>query len=132
MALDVSMFLASKAAPVKETTYVVSDRFVDADGKPIPWVLRPVSSAKDKELKQACTNNGHFDNGKYAEMLTAESVVDPNLADATLQDSYHVYGKTELLEQMLYAGEMNKLQLKALAINGMATPLDDLVGEAKN
>lgn len=132
MALDVSLFLASKAAPVKETTYVVSDRFVDLDGKPIAWVLKPVSSVKEKEIKTNCIKGNRFDQVSYIEQLTAETVADPNLADATLQDSYKAYGKTALLESMLTSGELNKLEVKALEVNGLDTPITQLVEEAKN
>lgn len=132
MALDVSLFLASKAAPVKETTYVVSDRFVDQDGKPVAWVLKPVRSAKEREIKKNCIKGNKFDEISYIEQITAETVVDPNLADATLQDSYKAYGKTALLETMLTSGELNKLELKALEVNGLNTPINQLVEEAKN
>ena len=80
MALDVSLFLATKAAPVKETTYVVSDRFVDQDGKPVAWVLKPVRSAKEREIKKNCIKGNKFDEISYIEQITAETVVDPNPA----------------------------------------------------
>jgi hypothetical protein len=130
--MDVSLFMADKAGAVEKVEFVVTDRFKDGDGNAIPWVLFPVSCTKEKEIKRQCTKNGHFDNFSYTEQLTAETVLEPNLADASLQDSYKCMGKTDLLAAMLTSGEFNKLTLKALEVNGLNQPLQSIVDEAKN
>lgn len=133
--MDVSVFLAENAKKVEKESFVVSDRFKDKHGKPVPWVLAPVSCAVDNAIKQRCTRGKggkDFDNLSYTVELTVASVVEPNLANADLQDSYHAYGKRQLLETMLTAGEFNALTLKALEINGMSKPIDELIDDAKN
>lgn len=131
--MDVSLFMAEKAVKIEKTEFVVSDRFVDANGKAIPWVLYPVSPAKEKDIKKrSIRKDGTFDNVGYTESIAAETVLEPNLADASLQDSYHTLDKVSLLEAMLTSGEMNKLQLKALSVNGLDKPLTETVEEVKN
>ena len=130
--MDVSLFFANKAAAVKDTKFAVSERFKGQDGKAIEWSLHPVTCQKEKEIKKRCTKGNTFDQISYTEQLTAETVAEPNIADAALQDSYHVMGKTALLEAMLTSGEFNKLMLKALDVNGLGQPLAEMVKEAKN
>lgn len=130
--MDVSMFFAENVAKPATTKYVVSERFKDKEGKPIEWELKPVPSAKEAKIKRDCFRKKEFDNIKYTQELVAASVVEPNLSDAKLQDSYHVFNETELLEAMLTSGEFNLLTLKVLEINGLQKPLDDLIQEAKN
>lgn len=130
--MDVSSFLAENAKKVGKESFIVSDRFKDKHGKPVPWVLAPVSCTVDNSIKQKCAHGKDFDNLSYTIELTVASVVEPNLANADLQDSYHAYGKRQLLETMLTAGEFNALTLKALEINGLSKPIDELIDDAKN
>lgn len=130
--MDVSAFLAENAKKIDKTEFIVSERFKDKHGKPVPWVLAPVSCSVDNAIKKRCTHGREFDNLSYSVELTVASVLEPNLANAELQDSYHVYGKRQLLETMLTAGEFNAMTLKALEINGMAKPMQELIDDAKN
>ena len=86
--MDVSVFLAENAKKVEKESFVVSDRFKDKHGKPVPWVLAPVSCTVDNNIKQKCTHGKNF--------------------------------------------EFNALTLKALEINGLSKPIDELIDDAKN
>ena len=76
--MDVSVFLAENAKKVEKESFVVSDRFKDKHGKPVPWVLAPVSCTVDNNIKQKCTHGKNFDNLSYTVELTVASVVEPN------------------------------------------------------
>lgn len=133
---DFSMFLKENAKPVEEVEIVVSDRFVDADGNPMKWRVKPVSSRDDNRIKEECMKfkgkERGFDTAKYQVKICAAGVVFPDLKNAALQDSYGVRGEEELLLELLpIAGEFNGLFNK---INDLSSPesLDELVDEAKN
>lgn len=133
---DFSMFLKENAKPVEEIEYVASKRFVDGEGNPVKWILKPVSSRDDNAIKDECIKfkgkGRDFDSVKYQVKLCAASVVFPNLKNVELQDSYGVRGEDALLLELLpIAGEFNALFAK---VNEISSPesMDELVDEAKN
>ena len=132
---DFSMFLKENAKPVEEVEYVASKRFVDADGNPVKWILRPVSSKDDNAIKDECIKfNGkeRFDAAKYQVKLCASAVVFPNLNSVELQDSYGVRGAEALLLELLpISGEFNALLNKVTEISSPES-LDEMIDEAKN
>ena len=133
---DFSMFLKENAKPVEEYEYVASKRFVDADGKPVKWILKPVSSKDDNAIKDECikfkAKDRTFDTAKYQVKLCAASVVFPNLKSQEVQDNYGVRGEDALLLELLpIAGEFNALLAKVNEISSPET-IDELVDEVKN
>ena len=133
---DFSMFLKENAKPVEEVEYVASKRFVDADGNPVKWILRPVSSRDDNAIKDECIKfkgkERGFDAAKYQVKLCAAAVVFPNLKSTELQDNYGVRGEEALLLELLpISGEFNALLNK---VNEISSPesLDEMIDEAKN
>ena len=119
--------------------FVVSDRFKDENGKPIPWKLRALSEAENAEIRRKATSKARvggryvyqFDPEEYVARIVAASVVFPDLKDAELQKSYGVMGEVELLRRMLLAGEYTKLTRKVQEINGFED-IQELVDEVKN
>jgi len=119
--------------------FVVSERFKDENGKPIPWKIRALRESENAEIRKAATKRvkvkGQYvpelDHEVYVAKLIAESVVFPNLKDAELQKSYGVLGAEELLRKMLLAGEYSKLAQKVQEINGFED-VNELAEEVKN
>ena len=68
-----------------------------------------------ERLAEGC---GETDEGRYQEMILAESVVFPDLKDAALQNSYGVIGAERLLARLLLAGEYDCLRREVERING--------------
>lgn len=133
---DFSMFLKENVKPVEDVEYVASKRFVDADGKPVKWILRPVPSKVENAIKEECikfkAKDRNFDVAKYNVKICAAAVVFPNLKSEELQDNYGVRGDEALLLELLpIAGEFNALLAKVQEINDPET-LNELVDEAKN
>ena len=109
---------------------------LDADGKPVKWILKPVSSKDDNAIKDECikfkAKDRTFDTAKYQVKLCAASVVFPNLKSQELQDNYGVRGEDALLLELLpIAGEFNALLAKVNEISSPET-IDELVDEVKN
>lgn len=135
-------FMAGAAEKIDNKKVVVSERFKDENGQPIPWEIKALTAAENDELQRRCMVNvpvpgrrGQFsrelDQTKYTAALLAESVVEPNLHDAELQDSYGVKSADALLAAMLFYNEYNIL---AEAVSGMGKfeSLAELVETAKN
>ena len=53
--MDLSSFFRENAVKTEEVKYVVSTRFVDKNKKPVEWILRPVSSQTDEDLRKQST-----------------------------------------------------------------------------
>ncbi|MBS4961044.1 MAG: phage portal protein [Clostridiales bacterium] len=134
--MSLSAFFKGNEKQEDVVNFVVSNRFLDENGKPEVWKLKAISGKKETMIKQKCTfkykNTKEMDWDRYTLLLTAESVVYPNLSDKSLQDSYGVMGVEDLLLDMLHSGELNKLKLKAQEVNGYGDSMDDMVEEAKN
>lgn len=121
--------------------FVVSPRFKDADGKPIPWKLRTLTEAENEEIRKASTQMVKKGGVRvpetrpevYLAKIAVASVVFPDLKDAELQRSYGVIGAEELLKKMLLAGEYASLIQKVQEINGFdRDDVNELVDEVKN
>ena len=117
--------------------FVVSKRFVDEEGNPIPWVLRTMTPRKYIELsnrvaefKKGGVAIGDMGGAMFA--LMEECVVEPNLKDQELQDSYGAMGVADLLDKMLTTSEFTALNIKLTQMHGGDQPLDEMVDEVKN
>lgn len=139
---EFSAFFAQAAAIETTEDCVVSKRFKDKDGKPIPWKLRSITEEENQELRKAATKkvkgrngmyNPEFDSNDYLAKMVGASVVYPNLKDSELQKSYGVRGAEALLRKMLLPGEFTALMERVQALNGYdQEDLNELVDEVKN
>lgn len=140
---DLSAFLATNAKKMPLKEVIISDRFTDSEGAPVPWQIKPISAKEDIAIKKRCTykeqikgKRGQYeeklDSDKYVYLLTASCVVFPTLKDAELQQSYGVEGEVELLSTMLSSGEMVRLLNAVQEINGLDEDFEDKVEEVKN
>lgn len=140
---NLSAFLAENAVKVENIKCIVSKRFVDEKGKPIPWEIQCITSDEDEALRKACTKRvpipgkrNQFtmdtDYNLYLGKLAARCTVFPNLDDAELQNSYGVMGSDALLKRMLTSGEYAEFLTKVQEVNGFDVAFDEKVDEAKN
>ncbi len=115
---------------------IVSNRFVE-DGKPVPFIIRPVSQEENKHLIKKYTKkdkkgNETFDRTEYVSALTASAVVFPDLTNAELQKVYGVLGESSLLQKMLYVGEYATLAQKVQEVSGLDADINEEIEEVKN
>lgn len=138
---NLQAFFAQNAEQAETVKEVISTRFKDEKGNPIPFEFKSISRDHDKEIRKSCTKRtrvkkgsyqNELDQDTYLEKFIAACIVFPNLKDAELQKSYGVMGDVELLKKMLLPGELADASLVAQEINGYDKDMNDLVEEAKN
>ena len=138
--MSLNAFLSQNVKKVDEIEVVVSDRFMDEDGKVVPFKLIPITAEQDEKIKEQCTiqkigKNGKpdvkFDSVAYGRKMTVATVSYPNLNSEELQNSYGVMSGEELLPIMLLPGEYAQLQKRVQEVNGFKT-FQELEDEAKN
>ena len=141
--MDLNGFLKQNSVQAENIKFVASERFVDANNKPIEWEIRAITSKEDEEIRKSAIKRiptrgkyGHYDqevdSSKYVGLLACACTVFPNLNDASLQDSYGVMSADELLKAMLLPGEYADYIIKVQEICGFDKSMQDLVEEAKN
>lgn len=121
---------------VENREVIVSQRFQE-DGKPIPFIIKPISQEENKKLMKKFTIKDKkgvqsFDRTEYIANLAAQAVVFPDLANAELQKKYDVLGESNLLQKMLYVGEYAVLIEAIQELSGFDEDINDDIEEVKN
>lgn len=121
---------------VENKEVVISERFQE-NGKPVPFVIRPVTQEENEEIlrrhKKTDKKGGEtFDQIGYSHDLAATAVVSPDLENAELQKAYGVLGKVKLLKKMLLIGEFTALGEAVRELSGLDKDINDDIDEAKN
>lgn len=133
MSFDIQAFYRENRKPLTEVKFVVSEKFVDKEtGKPMPWTIREITAEEDQALKEKYTEittdrrtgvrNEYFDQNSYIIGIAMLGVVEPDLEDPGLMQSYKTNKPDKVLQRMLSAGEIQKLALKVIELSG----LDDI------
>lgn len=139
---DFSVFMAGASAKPETVKYAASKRFV-ANGKPVEWEIKPISSDLDEAIRKECTKkvpvpgkrgqyNQETDTDKYIGKMCVACTVYPNLNDAELQDAYGVKSADALLKKMLLPGEYTEYKAMVMEVNGFDMSMEELVDKAKN
>lgn len=140
MASNLVDFFGRNAEPLPEKEVIVSQRFKDADGNPIPWKIKALdagtvqrirSDAMDMNVDQRKEVSVRFNSARMNIQKAAASVVYPDLLDAELQKYYGVSTPGALIGAMLTDDELETL---LDAVDGLSGNIDagDLEDEAKN
>ena len=138
---DFSSLMAQNKVKRENVKFVASKSFVDANGEPIKWEIKAITSREDDALRKSCTRvvkvgkgavRPELDTNAYIGKLAAACTVYPDLKNAELQSSYGVMGDDELLKDMLSAGEYAEYCSKVSEINGFDVDINDAVDDAKN
>lgn len=121
---------------VENQEVIVSNRFIE-NGKPVPFVIRPISQEENKQLIKKCTKRDKkgvdtFDRPEYVSALTANAVVFPDLKNAELQSTYGVLGESALLQKMLYIGEYAELSQAVQKLSSLDADINEDIEDAKN
>ncbi|MGB8455152.1 MAG: phage portal protein [Anaerocolumna sp.] len=120
---------------VENKEVIISNRFME-DGKPVPFIIHPITQKENEQLIKKYTRkdkkgNETLNRTEYIQAMTASAVVFPNLADAKLQDLYGL-GETETLKNMLLVGEYATLAQEVQSLSGLDTNINEDIEEAKN
>lgn len=108
----------------------VSDRF----SEPITIkLLSPKELSRCQEKAVTIRNKQpHFDSNVYSMELIKASIIEPDLKNAELQDSYGVMSEEELLNEMFTGAEFVKITTIVNEFNSLDESINDKIKEAKN
>ena len=141
---DLSRFLKANKIKRENTTFAATKSLVDAKGNPLPWTIKPLTTKENDAIRDECMIEvpvkgkpnmfrPKLDTSKYIGKMICASVVEPNLYDKDLQDSYGVMSPDDLLKEMIDdPGEYQEFATFVQNFNGFNTTLEDKVEEAKN
>lgn len=140
---NLQAFFAQNVEKVEIEEHVVSKRFKDENGNPIPWKFGAISGDEDTANRKASTKRMPVPGKKgllipetdfelYALKNAVATIKFPDLNNADLQKSYGVMGAETLLQKMLLPGELTEVKKIAQSVNGFDIGMDELVEEAKN
>ena len=139
-----SRFMKANKVVRENTTYPATKSLVDENGKPLEWTIKPLTTAENEAIRESCMTEVQvtgkpnmfrpkLNTSKYIAKMVVASIVEPDLYDANLQDSYGVKTPEELLQEMVDdPGEYNELVAFVQNFNGFNATLEDKVEEAKN
>lgn len=119
---------------------VISPRFRDEDGNPVPFRIRALTQEENDRLtmqsmrlvKGGKRGEKQLDELSYGRRLILAATVEPDFTSAELCSAYGVMDPMELPGKMLLAGEYSKLSKEIMELSGFSANLDDLEEQAKN
>ncbi len=136
-------FLKQNKKMKTNTTYPATKSLLDEQGNPLLWQIKPLTTRETEEIRESCTREvpvkgkpnmfrPRVDTGQYIAKMMVASVVEPNLFNAELQDSYGVKTPEDLLKELIDdPGEYNDFAAFIQNFNSFTT-LEEKVEEAKN
>lgn len=139
-----SRFMKQNKVQKVNATYTATKSLTDENGKPLLWTIKPLTTNENDTIRDDCTKDvsvvgkpnmfrPKLNTSKYIAKMICASVVEPNLNDKELQDSYGVMTPDELLKEMVDdPGEYGDLAAFVQQFNGFTTTMEDKVEEAKN
>lgn len=122
----------------EEKEVVISKRFQDENGNPVPFKIRALSQEENEALVKAATTSfrdrtgamaSKFDRFKYTRSLVVEGTVDPDFRAKEVCDTYGAMDPNQVPGKMLYAGEFQRLADAIAELSGIG---DDVEEEVKN
>ena len=140
---DLSMFLKQNKRERKGITYAASKSFCDSEGKPLEWVIRPLTTAENDEIRDSCTIDVQItgkpnqfrpklDTSKYLGQNDCKICCRAKPLQQRTSDSYGVMTPEELIKQMIdNPGEYSAFAQFIQQFNGF-TDINDKIEQAKN
>ena len=137
--MDLKAFFNTGNKATETFEYVPTQKFKDEKGNAIPWKFKKLSIDEYEAIRDECTSINFADKGKtkfnntlFNKKFVCNSIVEPNLNNAELQDSYGVKKAEDLVTLMFdNAGEYYSLLGYLLEVNGFKSFSED-AEEAKN
>lgn len=131
---NISAFFVENEAGEQTKQIIVSEKFVDKDGNPIPWTIKKISGERERLIENGCvtervdrrtgTVTQLRDDNLYIASLAADAVVFPDLANSELQKNRGAKGKVDLLRKMLSVGELLRLSTAVTEFSGLGDDLN--------
>lgn len=141
---NLKRFLKENKIQKENTTFAATKSILDEDGKPVLWVIKPLTTKENDNLREDCTVEipvkgkpnmfrPKLNTSKYIAKMIVGSVVEPSLYDKELQDSYGVMTAEDLLKEIVDdPGEYNDFAAFIQEFNGFNATMEEKVEAAKN
>lgn len=119
-----------------EKEVVISNRFVDEKGAPVPFKIRALTQEENDAMIKKATRrvkeNGQtvekLDNVEFSRRMVVAATVEPDFSSKELCDAYGVMDPTLVPGKMLLSGEYSKLMKEISTLSGF----NDIEEELKN
>jgi hypothetical protein len=103
-----SRFMKANKAQKANTTFCATKSLTDENGQPLEWVIKPLSTRENESIREDCMLEvpvkgkpnmfrPKLNTSKYLAKMICACVVEPNLFDKELQDSYGVMTPEDLV-----------------------------------
>ena len=121
----------------EEKEVVISKRFQDENGNPVPFKIRALSQEENDNLTKQATRqvrvNGQplekLDSADYTRRVIVAATVEPDFQSKEMCDTYGVLDPLLVPGKMLLSGEYARLGREIMALSGFEQTLED---EVKN
>ena len=125
---------------VEEKEVVISDRFRDENGSPIPFKIKSISQEENEAISRRCRKmrkvdgrkEEYFDGLEYNRRLIVACTVYPDFSDAQLCGAYGVMDPLLVPAKMLLGGEYAALLNALLELCGFNQMAIEQAEEVKN
>ncbi|WP_426616437.1 phage tail assembly chaperone [Bacillus velezensis] len=139
---DLSFFMPGQTIEAEEVEVPISKRFVDKQGKVIPFVFKAITTERIDELEKENTTYKNvkgrgrvkeLDSQRFYARIAVETTVYPDFKAKELREAYKTEDPVEVAKRVLsVGGEYANWLNKAIEINGFDDDLEDLEEAAKN
>lgn len=138
-----SKFMKKNKIQKQNVMHPVTKSLTDENGEPLLWEIKPLTTKENEAIRDACTMEvpvkgkpnlyrAKTDMSKYQVKLMCAAIVNPDLNNKELQDSYGVMTPEDLLKEMVdNPAEYTDLMMFVQKISGFSTLQED-IDEAKN
>lgn len=118
----------------EEKEIVISSRFQDEKGEPVPFKIRSLTQEENDRITKQATRqikvNGQpldkLDSGDYSRRVIVAATVEPDFQSKEMCDAYGVLDPLQVPGKMLLAGEFSKLARAIAELSGFSSMEDDL------
>lgn len=118
----------------EEKEVVISNRFVDEKGNPVPFKIRAITQEENDEIIKKSTRrvkeNGQtverLDNAEFSRRMVVTATVEPDFTQKEMCEAYGVIDPTMVPGKMLLSGEYAKLMKEISALSGFDSIEDEL------
>ena len=136
-------FMKQNKIQKENTTYAATKSLLDEEGKALMWKIKPLNTVQNDAIREDCTVDvpvkgkpnlyrPKVNTSLYMARMICAAVVEPNLYDKELQDSYAVSSPEALLKEMVDdPGEYGAFAEFIQRVSGFSDIAED-IEKAKN
>lgn len=141
---NLKAFLKTNKKEKKTTQYPATKSLCDENGNPLMWTVRALSTKESENIREQCTvevpvtgkpglYRPKVNSNMLLRKLICAAVVEPDLHNKELQDSYGVMSAEDLVVEMIDTPEeFGAFSTFVQQYSGMDETMQEKVDEAKN